>query len=73
MEQDTLRLLSADNHIVEPPDLWTSRIDAQYRDRAPRLVSGDTADWYVVEDNRSIGSLGTATHAGDRLPDGPAL
>ncbi len=66
MEQDTLRLLSADNHIVEPPDLWTSRIDAQYRDRAPRLISGETADWYVVEDNRSIGSLGTATHAGDR-------
>ena len=66
MDQATLRLLSADNHIVEPPDLWTSRIEAKYRDRAPRLVSGETADWYVVEDNRSIGSLGTATHAGER-------
>ena len=66
MDQATLRLLSADNHIVEPPDLWTSRIEAKYRDRAPRLVSGETADWYVVEDNRSIGSLGTATHAGAR-------
>ena len=67
MEQDTLRLLSADNHIVEPPDLWTSRIDAQYRDRAPRLISGETADWYVVEGDKSIGSLGTATHPGLRL------
>lgn len=66
MEQATLKLLSADNHIVEPPDLWTSRIEAKYRERAPRLVSGETADWYVVEDNRSIGSLGTATHAGER-------
>ena len=67
MDQATLRLLSADNHIVEPPDLWTSRIEAKYRDRAPRLVSGETADWYVVEGDKSIGSLGTATHPGLRL------
>lgn len=67
MEQAALRLLSADNHIVEPPDLWTSRIEAQYRDRAPRLISGETADWYVVEGDKSIGSLGTATHPGLRL------
>ena len=67
MPQATLRLLSADNHIVEPPDLWTSRIDAKYRDRAPRLVKGETADWYVVEGDKSIGSLGTATHPGLRL------
>jgi predicted TIM-barrel fold metal-dependent hydrolase len=32
------RLISADSHVSEPPDLWTSRVDRNYRDRAPRLA-----------------------------------
>ena len=66
MVQTKLKLLSADNHIVEPPDLWTARIEPKFRDRAPRIDRREDADWYVVEGNLSIGSLGTATHAGDR-------
>jgi predicted TIM-barrel fold metal-dependent hydrolase len=31
-------IISADSHVCEPPDLWTSRLDAKYRDRAPRVV-----------------------------------
>src|SRR5258708_5887386 len=33
------KLISADSHVSEPPDLWTSRVDQRYRDRAPRLVT----------------------------------
>ena len=36
------RIISVDDHVVEPPDLWTSRIPAQYQDRCPR-VERDTA------------------------------
>jgi predicted TIM-barrel fold metal-dependent hydrolase len=32
------RLISADSHVNEPPDLWVSRVDKQYRDRAPQLL-----------------------------------
>jgi predicted TIM-barrel fold metal-dependent hydrolase len=32
------RIISVDDHVVEPPDLWTTRVPARYRDRAPRLV-----------------------------------
>ncbi|HEV7996299.1 MAG TPA: amidohydrolase family protein [Stellaceae bacterium] len=32
------KLISADSHVSEPPDLWVSRVDKKYRDRAPRLV-----------------------------------
>ncbi len=32
------KLISADSHVSEPPDLWTSRVDKKYRDRAPRLA-----------------------------------
>ena len=29
------RVISSDNHVMEPPDLWADRIDAKFRDRAP--------------------------------------
>jgi len=32
------RLISADSHVNEPGDLWLSRMDAELRDRAPRIV-----------------------------------
>ncbi len=66
MVMTKLRLLSADSHIVEPPDLWTSRIDPKYKSRAPRVVRRGEADWWIVEKNQSVGSLGNTTHAGDR-------
>src|ERR1051325_7223791 len=30
-------VLSSDSHVFEPPDLWQTRIDAAFRDRAPRM------------------------------------
>jgi len=39
---DIPRILSVDDHVVEPPDLWTSRLPAKYQDRCPR-VERDTA------------------------------
>ncbi len=33
-------IISADSHVCEPPDLWTSRLDVRYRDRGPRVVEG---------------------------------
>ena len=31
---DNLTIISADSHMVEPPNLWVDRIDKKYRDRA---------------------------------------
>ena len=33
------QLISADSHVSEPPDLWVTRVDRRYRERAPRLVT----------------------------------
>jgi hypothetical protein len=30
-------ILSSDSHVFEPPDLWQTRIDGAFRDRAPRI------------------------------------
>src|SRR4051812_9086440 len=32
------KLISADSHVSEPPDLWVTRVAKQFRERAPRLV-----------------------------------
>src|SRR5690606_31140388 len=32
------RIISVDDHVVEPPDLWSSRLPEMYRDRGPRVV-----------------------------------
>lgn len=66
MVQTKLNLLSADNHVVEPPDLWMSRIESKYRDKAPRLVPGETADWWMVGEDLCVGSVGLSTHPGER-------
>lgn len=43
------KLVSADSHIAEPPDLWTKRIDRHFADRAPRIVSHDNSDYFIVD------------------------
>jgi predicted TIM-barrel fold metal-dependent hydrolase len=30
-------IVSADSHVVEPADLWTTRVDKKFRDRAPQV------------------------------------
>ena len=36
METDDLILISVDDHLVEPPDLFVDHLDAKYLDRAPK-------------------------------------
>jgi len=30
-------LISVDDHVTEPPDLWTSRLPAKFKDRGPQV------------------------------------
>lgn len=46
-------LLSADCHVVEPPDLWEKRVDAAFRHRLPRQeVDEQGVKWQVIEGHR---------------------
>jgi predicted TIM-barrel fold metal-dependent hydrolase len=39
-------VISVDDHVLEPPDLWTSRAPASIKERVPRLVSStDRYTW----------------------------
>jgi predicted TIM-barrel fold metal-dependent hydrolase len=37
----SLRVISADSHVVEPDGLWVQRLDRKFRDRAPRVVENN--------------------------------
>src|SRR5262245_50164015 len=46
-------IVSADCHANEPANLWAERIDRQYRDRLPRVVTDDNGvQWRIAEGYR---------------------
>ena len=65
------RIISSNDHIFEPPDLWTSRIEPKYRDRAPRMFhrEEDNTDLWICEGVTGIGSEGGGALAGVRFED----
>ena len=47
------RLLSADSHVMEPRDLWQTRIDQKWRAQAPRIeMLDESGDYIVIEGMR---------------------
>jgi uncharacterized protein len=58
------RLIDADAHINEPPDLWTSRVSAKYKDRAPRMEHFEKGDAWVLEGVKDPINFGSNTAAG---------
>ena len=69
----THKLISADSHIVEPPDLYTTRIEPRFKDRAPRMERLETPtgrkydSWFI--DGQQAGTLGAVMQAGQRFED----
>ncbi|MCW2548716.1 MAG: hypothetical protein JWN96_3176 [Mycobacterium sp.] len=41
MDVEDLILISVDDHVIEPPNMFDAHIAERYRDRAPRVVKGD--------------------------------
>ncbi|HET7341523.1 MAG TPA: amidohydrolase family protein [Methylomirabilota bacterium] len=60
-------ILSSDSHVFEPPDLWTTRIDAAFRQRAPRMQRIGGADAIVIEADQVLSGIGLISNAGARF------
>jgi predicted TIM-barrel fold metal-dependent hydrolase len=43
---DEIRIIDADTHVVEPPDLWTSRLPAKWADRSPQVEWDQKVDQF---------------------------
>jgi predicted TIM-barrel fold metal-dependent hydrolase len=64
-EQDLSWLISVDDHVLEPPDLWTSRLPSKYRDIGPRLVDHQGGQAWAYEKLREPVSGLSATAGTD--------
>jgi predicted TIM-barrel fold metal-dependent hydrolase len=58
------RLIDADAHINEPPDLWTSRLPTGLRDQAPRIERLERGDAWVMEGVKDPINFGLNAAAG---------
>ena len=66
-EVDQYRVIDTDTHVVEPYDLWTSRLPARWRDQAPHVKWDESRqeDAWFFGDER-IGPAAAAAQAGWR-------
>jgi predicted TIM-barrel fold metal-dependent hydrolase len=49
----TLGIVDADQHMLEPPNLWVEQMERRYRDRAPRVIrdfQGRKGSFFVCEE-----------------------
>ena len=62
------RVISSDNHVFEPGDLWISRATAEFKDRVPRIERLDDGDWWFCDGVKVIG-LGPGSQTGMRFEE----
>ena len=62
------RVISSDNHVIEPVDLWTSRTESKFRDRVPHVQRLEDGDWWFC-DGRKIQGTESGTLAGVRFEE----
>jgi predicted TIM-barrel fold metal-dependent hydrolase len=66
------RLISADGHLMDPPDLWTSQAPAKYRDQVPRMERFEQGDAWVMPGRDTPSPFNWVACAG-RAPDEQGL
>ncbi len=61
--EESYRLISTDDHIIEPPDVWKDRLEARFQDRAPRIVDDGESEQWIFE-GTTIKNVGLSVMAG---------
>ena len=55
MNLEEMILVSVDDHICEPPDMWADHISSKWKDRVPKMVrKPDGTDVWVFEGQQLI-------------------
>ncbi len=61
-------LISTDDHIIEPADVWEGRLESKYQESAPRICEIDGEQRWVFEDQKLI-NTGLSVMAGKKVED----
>ena len=48
------RIISSDNHVIEPADLWTNRGESKFKDSMPHIERFEEGDWWVCQGRKMI-------------------
>jgi predicted TIM-barrel fold metal-dependent hydrolase len=59
-------VISADSHVIEPPDLWLMHMEPAFRDRAPRVVRQADGNDYFLCEGQPPASMMAMANAGQR-------
>jgi predicted TIM-barrel fold metal-dependent hydrolase len=54
---NSYKIVDADAHMCEPPNLWTERLDKQFSDRAPRVIknlNGKPGEFFVIDEHNNM-------------------
>jgi hypothetical protein len=63
------KVISADNHLIEPPNTFIDRVPAKYKDVAPRLVRGkDGGDGWSLDGSIPETTIGVGRGLGNVNP-----
>jgi len=62
-------VVSVDDHVIEPPDVWEARLPAKLRERGPRIDSGPEEDVWVIAGERRGGVGGLSAMAGKKFEE----
>jgi predicted TIM-barrel fold metal-dependent hydrolase len=52
MNLDDMIMVSIDDHVIEPPDMFVNHMPAKYQDRAPRVMRIDGVDHWLFQGDR---------------------
>ena len=64
------KVISQDNHVIEPVDLWTSGAESKYAGRVPHVEDlGEQGDWWFCGGRKIIGVTGGSANVGNRFLD----
>jgi hypothetical protein len=61
---DDMILVSIDDHMIEPPDMFDNHVPAKYRDLVPKVVREDGVDQWVFGGEKTFTPFGMAATVG---------
>lgn len=64
MNTDDLILISVDDHVVEPPDMFQNHLHAKYKDAAPRVVVAEDGSDVWLYEGQQLPNIGLNAVAG---------
>jgi predicted TIM-barrel fold metal-dependent hydrolase len=62
--QDYMKIMSVDDHLIEPPTVWQDRLPAKYREAGPQIIENEQGHHVWLYEGRTYPQIGLNAVAG---------